>query len=314
MKLYVLLCFLLVTSAYAGVASAQEVKLSALETKCSECHAESTKMFKAGHHAKAWAKDETRNCETCHGASETHTGNPSRATVVSFGKKSAQTPADQNAACLKCHSTSHKVANWQASIHNQNGVTCASCHNVHKPGELKPTVQTCLGCHKSVASSLNKASHHPVLEGKVSCSDCHNPHGSPYKHQLAAEGVNQLCYKCHGDKRGPFVWEHFPVEENCLTCHNVHGSQHPNLLTRRVPGLCQECHAQTLGGHFSNGDHTGSFSDQFNNDVKGSKTGTIVASQRTIARGCTNCHNSIHGSTGQCNTANLYNCGKFFVR
>ena len=54
--------------------------------------------------------------------------------------------------------------------------------------------------------------------------------------------INDQCYSCHADKRGPYVFNHPPVEENCATCHNPHGSVHDKLLNESAPNLCQDCH------------------------------------------------------------------------
>jgi hypothetical protein len=42
---------------------------------------------------------------------------------------------------------------------------------------------------------------------------------------VKAESIKELCTTCHADKRGPWLFEHPPVEENCLTCHNPHGGR-----------------------------------------------------------------------------------------
>ena len=83
----------------------------------------------------------------------------------------------------------------------------------------------------------------PLPEGKLSCVDCHNPHGSTTDPLLKANSVNEVCYACHADKRGPFLFEHAPVRENCLNCHNPHGSNFESLLNAPRPMLCQQCHA-----------------------------------------------------------------------
>ena len=101
--------------------------------------------------------------------------------------------------------------------------------------ERKPAIaEACYGCHQQQRLQFNKQSHMPLPEGKMTCTDCHNPHGSTTQSLLKAETVNDTCYQCHAEKRGPFLWEHAPVRENCLNCHNPHGSNHEYLLTTRA--------------------------------------------------------------------------------
>ena len=109
---------------------------------------------------------------------------------------------------------------------------------VQKPDEP----EVCFGCHHDIRVAANKWSHHPIIEGKVTCTSCHSPHGSLSKHMVKADDSQELCYSCHADKRGPYIYEHPPVAENCLTCHTSHGSIHAKLLTEKVPNLCQDCH------------------------------------------------------------------------
>jgi DmsE family decaheme c-type cytochrome len=141
---------------------------------------------------------------------------------------------------------------------------------------------------------ISKQSHHPILEGKVKCTDCHDQHGTFGTKMVKASSVNELCYKCHAEKRGPFLWEHPPVAENCSTCHTVHGSNHDKLLISRVPQLCQSCH--DAAGHPS------SIYSKFNT-FQGSSP-----SNKMFARSCLNCHSAIHGSMDPSSR------GEFFVR
>jgi DmsE family decaheme c-type cytochrome len=86
-----------------------------------------------------------------------------------------------------------------------------------------------------------------------------------------------VCFKCHVDKAGPFVFEHAPVKtEGCVTCHAPHGSSNPRLLKRsQINLLCLECHTLSGGGVSP----AGPSHDQ---------------SQKYQA--CTLCHLAIHGS------------------
>ena len=77
----------------------------------------------------------------------------------------------------------------------------------------------------------------------MTCSSCHNPHGSATDNLLREPSVNETCYKCHADKRGPFLWEHEPVRDSCLNCHEPHGTINEYLLKIQRPMLCRQCHA-----------------------------------------------------------------------
>jgi DmsE family decaheme c-type cytochrome len=169
---------------------------------------------------------------------------------------------------------------WQASTHETRNVACTDCHDVMKNtserGNLKkPTVlATCTQCHLQRRSQTSRFAHMPQQEGKVECVSCHNPHGSPYDKLLLASSVNETCYTCHTEKRGPFLWEHPPVLENCANCHDVHGSNHEKMLKTAKPRLCQQCHNETQ--HPTNPQRP---------------TARFV-----LERQCTNCHFSLHGS------------------
>ncbi|HSF43306.1 MAG TPA: cytochrome c3 family protein, partial [Thermoanaerobaculia bacterium] len=147
------------------------------------------------------------------------------------------------------------------------------------------TTEACLTCHKDVRAEMWKNSHHPIREGEMSCSDCHNPHGAQTAKLIKAASVNEQCYTCHTEKRGPFLWEHAPVRENCLTCHTPHGSNHIKLQKTSVPYLCQQCHSNTR--------HPGTLYDGFRAPTL---ENPATGSNRLFNRACADCHNLIHGS------------------
>ena len=278
------------------------------EMKCKECHEDQMNSFLSSHHNKAWtAKDgaSAKSCEACHGPTEKHIeAGGGVETIISFTKNSKQTATDMSKQCLTCHSKLPHLMNWDIGKHKKNDVSCVACHNVHVPrAQMKPKPETCFTCHKDIKSQVNRLSHHPIMEGKVGCADCHNPHGENTKSMIKASTINQLCYKCHSDKRGPFMWEHPPVEENCTTCHAVHGSQHRSLLVQKSPNLCQNCHH--AGGH-PNTMYT-AYSAPGRNSTP---------SPQMLSRGCINCHVKIHGSNAPNNPGkNAYmNGGNAFLR
>ncbi|MGR8979501.1 MAG: cytochrome c3 family protein [Gammaproteobacteria bacterium] len=113
------------------------------------------------------------------------------------------------------------------------------------------------------------------------CSDCHNPHGSTSEFLLTENTANETCFNCHPEKRGPFLWEHPPVQENCTLCHNPHGSTQERMLKIRTPYLCQQCHSEAF--------HPSTLYD-------GSGVPPEGAQSRLLSEGCLNCHFNIHGS------------------
>ncbi|WP_149808440.1 DmsE family decaheme c-type cytochrome, partial [Salmonella enterica] len=135
---------------------------------------------------------------------------------------------------------------WQGSAHDFADLSCSSCHTIHTgadPVLAKATqADVCYACHKTQRAEMLLAFSHPVHEGKVACSDCHNPHGGSGPTLLAATTVNETCYTCHAEKRGPVLWEHAPVREDCTICHRPHGAVHPAMLKTRGPILGQQCH------------------------------------------------------------------------
>jgi len=218
-------------------------------------------------------------CVSCHGDGGAHLEAGGGAEMIA---NPARGEADlANRACLACHENRTATAQWRGSAHDAAGLRCASCHAIHADGVTAvglrgagEATSLCLECHPSFRKGLHQRSTHPLREGLMECSSCHNPHGGTNEHLIDADSVNDLCLSCHQEKRGPFLWEHSPVHEDCLTCHTAHGSNHPGLLVARTVQLCQSCHLQ--GRHQS---------------VAGTET-----AMWNINRQCLNCHPAIHGS------------------
>jgi len=228
-------------------------------------------------------------CEGCHGPGDTHAGRvrrgEERPPITNFGSKFTHTPVDeQNEICANCH-TGTPGPGWHGSAHDNEALSCADCHQAHAPEDRAlmraEQAEVCYTCHATQQAQSYKASNHPIREDKMACSACHNPHESTTNNLLAKDNVNQVCYTCHAETRGPFLWEHAPVVEDCTVCHNPHGSNNPELLKRRPPQLCQQCHSQA--GHPSIG-----FTDQglANNNP----------SAFLLGNSCMNCHPMVHGS------------------
>ena len=301
----------------AKAATAQE-KLKK-EAVCTKCHDESDNapilsIYQRPHGVKGDAR--TPTCQSCHGESTAHATGPSNgrpAPDVLFKKgahaKSPDTVRD--AACLTCHQGGNRT-HWDDTAHKNNGVVCSDCHKVHSKDDptMSKVTQTevCENCHKKQRAETHRISTHPIEAGKVSCSDCHNPHGSIGPKQLKKASVNETCFQCHAEKRGPFLWNHASATDDCMNCHTPHGSTVAPLLRQRSPWLCQQCHAGTTphpgniysgaslpGGPIANANQNTSTTNPVN-PITGFRLSQANPPAQFPYRGCTNCHSQVHGS------------------
>lgn len=267
-------------------ASAQEAAAPAGSDTCLTCHADKTAGFKSSIHAKKMPvlknTSADKACEACHGAGSLHAASGDVTKIFNPAKASGE---KVNGTCLACHSADKNRMFWAGSAHDGKGNSCVSCHKVHGGGEalLKKATERelCFTCHQDVKADMAKRSKHPLHnpasrtgEGKMTCSSCHNPHGSRGEKLIDAKSINDKCYECHTEKQAPVLWEHAPVKEDCMTCHSQHGSSNDKLLKIKVPRLCQSCHIQ--GRH---------------------QSGTLAPTSIFAAnKSCLNCHGQIHGS------------------
>ena len=260
---------------------------------CSTCHRDISLHWAHTLHAKIFSQNprdelEARGCEACHGPGSQHISNPTELTgIIRFSHKSGISVKIQNASCQQCHRGGNQM-HWTSSVHENNNLACSDCHNPMANFSSTALLagnsinETCFNCHQEQRAQFRRRSHMPLFEGKITCVDCHNPHGSITKALLKTDTVNQTCYQCHAEKRGPFLFEHAPVQDNCLHCHNPHGSNHEKLLVTARPMLCQQCHT-----------HTDHMNDLF---TRGQLATGSRPDARVMGRSCQNCHAQVHGS------------------
>lgn len=285
-KLLIAACLAILAMAQLPLAQADSGLID--ERQCLVCHKEMKQAYQETAHSRAFAHgaDKSAGCQSCHGGGAAHKevadqDNPKGPWKIESFKKAAETPGEKNRPCLTCHENKLH-ANWRGSQHDMGGVSCTDCHTLHK---AKDTVRqdVCFTCHQAKrATSL----HNPVMprrEGAKDCARCHDPHGGTGPSLLKAATVNDNCYGCHAEKRGPFLWEHAPVRDNCATCHDPHGTPNGDLLKQRAPYLCQNCH--------SSGFHPGTLYD--GNRLPGGASGV---DKHFVGKACLNCHSAIHGS------------------
>ncbi len=276
---------------------------------CLECHEDYAKdrhnvhmrvaSFEApGHHI---------GCEGCHGPGSLHVdGGGDTTKILRFGKGGLE-PEEVAGVCISCHK-SGALMDWTGSAHAENDVSCLKCHKIHFNEGKNLLINTnefelCGQCHQDIKAKGYLTSHHPVREGKMKCTDCHEPHGT--SNMLpgmikAEERKNDLCLRCHARYQGPFVFEHDPVVEDCTICHDPHGTVANNLLVQNEPFLCLQCHE----GHFhalrnSNPAGTYTYPPGVVDPYTGSTPKRTVEAhswQRAFMTKCTTCHQYVHGS------------------
>ncbi len=242
---------------------------------CYRCHGSMVEFEQVAHPHQMLGSN-SFTCSTCHD---------------SHGKIRHETRTE---LCLECHKGAPNMA-WHSSTHSMHGVACTDCHSPHpstavpdfvdishtsiaRPKRMPMSVNepyACFKCHPKVYAETSLPSHHPIKEGKMVCSDCHDGHGQA-QGNLKEVTTNLVCYRCHAEKQGPFVWEHPPVTQDCGICHNPHGTVANNLLHQPTTFLCLRCHAGHRGQR-RNIDADPTFRPALYSD-------------------CSQCHAQVHGS------------------
>lgn len=263
---------------------------------CLGCHDEenasysASALFKTPHAHRADKRSPFGpgglQCEACHGPGAAHARNKKAASINTFKADSSVSLADRNQVCMNCHQGATRTA-WHAGAHERAALACTDCHQMHKGRDVVLTKatqsQVCESCHKKQRAEFLRTSSHPLRQGRMACGDCHNAHGSSAQASLVKPTLNQTCYTCHAEKRGPLLWEHAPVAEDCSLCHQSHGSVRSAMLNKSAPLLCQQCHS--AAGHPSVA-RTGA-----GLPAEGGTGATFL-----VAGSCSNCHSQVHGS------------------
>jgi DmsE family decaheme c-type cytochrome len=266
----------------ASVPSPEGSKYVGAET-CKTCHEGIYTEWAKSPHWKTTLNSESgapkQGCEDCHGPGADHVaGGGDKTKIFLFEGRPRQ---ETSARCLNCHGDAHEQSHFAESAHASDDVGCLDCHSPHHAKDkqyllVQNQPQLCYGCHTSAKADFAKPYHHRIREGLVQCNDCHNPHGTATVRQVRPlPSGDAVCYKCHVDKQGPFVYEHVPVRtEGCSSCHTPHGSTNPRLLkVSLINMLCLQCHTFATQGPIG-----------------------PAHNQSAKYQACTMCHAQIHGS------------------
>jgi len=259
--------------------------------ECSACHEQAVAGFLHTTHARIRefeTADGVTGCASCHGdfANHLETGDPEG--LHRFGAD----PEADSAVCLTCH---RGQAEWKATVHATD-LACTECHSSHA---ATPATESCATCHADVQAMQAAPSHHPIREGKMTCASCHDVHRANAGALKTAERSNDLCLTCHAAQQGPFIFQHDPVEEDCLICHQPHGSTANNLLVANEPFLCLQCHELHFHAGYRSWEGTTSVA------VGGKSYPNVLGAngyQKSFGTKCSQCHTRVHGSDLPSNT------------
>ena len=111
--------------------------------ECATCHEQIVRDFRTATHARLQTKKVIVSKSTAKGGGET-------------------TKESTDMGCESCHGP--------GSLHVKAGGGAGTIINPRKSPD------TCFQCHLEVRAAFQLPHHHPVLEGKMSCADCHEPH------------------------------------------------------------------------------------------------------------------------------------------
>jgi len=197
-------------------------------------------------------------------------------------------------ACISCHSgkTPGLVADWKASKHYQERVSCSACHGTkHKSSKDSglarlPDERVCAECHEEQFDQFVQGKHNlgwkamnalPVthvepdelMEGGRGCGGCHNMgiKSEKDKEELRKKGYrhqNNSCDECH--TRHTFSKKEALDPRACQQCHM--GYDHPQWemwssskhgtrwFAREASRLAKSASAPTCQDcHMPDGDH-----------------------------------------------------------
>jgi len=229
---------------------------------CVTCHAPAFDVLRGTIHQSLGQLDGPLSigCGACHEGAERHARAGGRADLVE--SMHGTDARYQEQTCGACHDRDDSLRHHRSGVHFRNEVTCLSCHSPAAPiADVRADAESkCASCHAAVAAEFRMPNHHPVHEGHMGCSDCHNPHSArPKLHDR--ELRTESCLNCHREYRGPFVYSHQASRlDGCVTCHTPHGASNRRMLRQATTQQnCLQCHAdfpafhdQTSGAVFTN--------------------------------------------------------------
>lgn len=216
------------------------------------------------------------SCISCHDAHNKNSGYKENYFLKAY---------DSN-ICFNCHkdkttftNSKHNVSKKSGNIFKKfNDNSCEFCHDIHfqKNDYLKTSDNNdrCVECHKLrsiVGDKVIYNSHsfvlaqninynkYKLLDGKIVCSTCHDPHlDNNFMLSKNIGSTDELCTGCHKNKKDVNFSEHnlknilhIKLDSVCKECHKPHNYPKSNNLLwpynkynegNFIEDLCLYCH------------------------------------------------------------------------
>ena len=259
---------------HAGAFSTLE-KSGAMQGTCQACHTVNNLGNSVTDTTSGWRSTHDNRykdvqCESCHGPGLQHVSAPQRGQMLP--SIHADTGKAVTNGCAECHTGTHNpfVEEWRKSRHATSYTRAYNGTTATAPEIPGGPRAACQGCHigQQVLANwgvntnfVEKSLGQTIATGEgVTCTVCHDPHGSPFPNQLryaieSRDPENNLCVKCHNRRgnpdftgsrdephapHGPLVFGTAGWWPPGVTFDSTQSSH----ASERNPKLCAGCHVQ----------------------------------------------------------------------
>ena len=148
-------------------------------------------------------------CEACHGDASAHLASRGKTRMLNID---ALEPVRRDSVCLNCHlegqAAVDKLGKQIEKFTPGDSLFDYTLFFVHKSENGSG------GRATSQYEALLKSACKQQSGDKLTCTTCHNPHGSPAPEERV-EFYRQRCLQCHA----PMAQSHHPENADCTACH-----------------------------------------------------------------------------------------------